>query len=142
MRVVLDTNTIISAILWGGIPWQVYQSALSEQYILLSSEILLDELDKVLRRPKFIPMLSAVNKSVDAVVTAHRNIVESVTPVELSPDVVRDPKDRAILACAIGGDAQYIVSGDKDLLVLHEFHKIPILNAARFLEHLANELLD
>jgi predicted nucleic acid-binding protein len=50
MRVVVDTNTIISALFWGGMPWQVYQAALSEQYVALTTNAVLDELRNV--RPR------------------------------------------------------------------------------------------
>jgi uncharacterized protein len=133
IRVVLDTNTLISGFFWGGIPWQVYTAALDEKYILLTSDALLAELSNVLQRPKFVPALNAIQKTAETIVNEHLLISESVIPIEVSAEIIRDPKDRIVLAAALGGKADFIVSGDKDLLVLQIFENIPIISASQFL---------
>jgi putative PIN family toxin of toxin-antitoxin system len=117
----------------------VYEAALTEQYVLITTSVLLDELNNVLHRPKFVPALKAANKTAGGILATHHKIAEHVTPIEIAPDAVRDPKDRAVLACAIGGSANCIVSGDKDLLVLSSFQNIPILSASQFITWLAQQ---
>ena len=124
MRVVLDTNTIISGLFWDGTPWQVYRAALTGEYTLLASDALINELDEVLHRPKFIPALAEIGRTPESLVASHSEIVALVHPADIAPDTIRDPKDTMILACAVGGKADYIVSGDKDLLVLDEYQRI------------------
>jgi len=60
-----------------------------------------------------------------------------VESTEVPVDVVRDPKDRAVLECAVGGNADFIVSGDRDLLVLAAYQNIVILTAEQFVQHMA-----
>ena len=136
MRVVLDTNTIISGLFWDGLPWQVYHAALTGEYVLLASDAMIKELDDVLHRQKFAAALTEIDKTPELVVASHREVVELVHPADIAPDTVRDPKDTMILACAIGGKADYIVSGDKDLLALDIYQRIPIFSAVQFLEKL------
>lgn len=62
-----------------------------------------------------------------------------VTPIAISEAMLRDPNDRIVLECALGGEASYIVSGDKDLLTLQHYNHIPILNASEFLDILGSE---
>lgn len=62
-----------------------------------------------------------------------------IDPVPLSPDICRDPEDVKILGLAVAGSANYIVTGDKDLLVLKEFQGIPILNPRAFSSLLHSE---
>ncbi|HLY26796.1 MAG TPA: putative toxin-antitoxin system toxin component, PIN family [Aggregatilineales bacterium] len=66
-----------------------------------------------------------------------RILAEIVAPVELPTDVVRDPKDVAVLACALGGNAQYIVTGDDDLLTLKKYRNISIVSPTQFIEVLS-----
>jgi uncharacterized protein len=72
----------------------------------------------------------------NTILSEYRTITELVTPAEIPPDAIRDPKDIPVLACAVGGKADYIVSGDNDLLVLTAYQNIPILSAAQFLKRL------
>lgn len=138
MRVVLDTSTIISALFWGGSPLQAYEAAIQGRYILLTSPVLLDELSNVLHRPKFAPALAAIRKDADEIIAEHHEIVELVTAADIPADAIRDPKDRTVLGCAVGGRADYIVTGDKDLLVLTSYQPILIMNTTEFLQRLVS----
>jgi len=129
MRLLLDTNTIISGLFWDGTPEELYQIAVSEPHTLVTSNVLLAELEGVLGRAKVAPALQMTGQSVAEIVMRHGELVEIAEPVEIAPNVVRDPKDRAVLACVIGGEVDMIVSGDKDLLVLNNFQHIPIVTA-------------
>ena len=138
-RVVLNTNTLISGIFWPGTPRLVYLAATQERFQILTSDCLFTELNSVLRRPKFTPVLNALAKTAEDLIIELRGMVEFVSAVEIPAGIVRDPKDAMVLACAIGGKADFIVSGDKDLLTLTAYENIPILNAAQFLQRLADD---
>lgn len=133
IRAVLDTNTIISGIFWSGIPRQLYVAAFEERFQILTSDDLFAELDVVLHRKKFAPGLEALGKTADDLLNELRRAAEFVVPSEIPLEAVRDIKDRMVLACAVGGKANYIVSGDKDLLVISAYEHIPILSAGQFL---------
>ena len=87
------------------------------------------------RRPTFLQRLSAIGKTVREVLADYIEIVELVEPLEV-PQVVRDPDDNHVLACALAAKAEIVVSGDKDLLDLAQYQDIPILPAATALQRL------
>lgn len=135
---VLDTNTVISALFWGGIPRKAYRAA-QTHYSLLTTEDLIAELDAVLHRPKFVDFLTQIGQTPEDILSVYRGLSHIVAPVEIPEDVVRDPKDRIVLECAVGGHADYVISGDKDLLVLERYANIPIISAVRFIEILESD---
>src|SRR5262245_58273324 len=137
MRVVFDTNTIVSALLWGGTPRKAIELAAAQQIGILSSEGLLNELTRVLTRPKFQPKFNAIGRSPAEVIAEYAASVETVVAADIPPRAVRDAKDQVLLGCAVGGKADIIVSGDKDLLVLDAYGDIPILSADQFLQRLS-----
>ena len=99
-----------------------------------SSEEILAELLSVLSRPHLQVRLTARKRTPEEVVTKIRRIAFLVEPAEIIPPTgLRDLKDLPILRCAVGGQAQIIVSGDRDLLELKEFQGIPILTPRRLL---------
>lgn len=130
MRYVFDTNVIVSALLSeNGKPAQAFQYALMNGEVLLSRDSL-KELKEVLGRKKF-----------DRYVTSERRkefletLVKLVVLVEIieSVDECRDSKDDKFLELALNGKAQYIISGDDDLLVLHPFRNVNIITVEGFL---------
>lgn len=123
-RAVLDTNTIISGLFWQGPPRIVLNEAALKTFALLISDELITELDEVLSRQKFSKLRTALGKSASEITSDLLTVIELVPPAEIPHHAVRDPKDRKVLACAVGGQADYIVSGDKDLLVLDSFQSI------------------
>jgi uncharacterized protein len=100
---------------------------------------LLGDLATTLSRDKFAEQLARRQLTVDSMIEQYRSAVEFVDPKEVPPAIVRDPKDRAVLACAVGGMADFIVSGDKDLLVLRVYEDIAIVSADQFLQRLESE---
>jgi uncharacterized protein len=128
---VVDTNTLISALLFpNSMPYQALNSA-TEKGILLFSEATLDELIDVISRAKFDKYISRELRQ-DFVLELVRDaiIVLKIPLVKAS----RDSKDDKFLGLAITGLASCIITGDKDLLELHPFQNIPILTAKDFLE--------
>ena len=130
LRIVCDTNVLVSAIL---LPQSVPGRALSyarSQHVLLTTEDLAGELQHVLARPKFDRYLTQSIR--DEFVAGYIFEAEFVAVIE-HVTICRDPKDDCVLEAAINGQATLILSGDDDLLTLGNFRGIPILTAADFL---------
>lgn len=127
-RVVLDTNLYISGFFYGGLPAQLLSLASERKICTLVSEATLDELGRKLasRFPSSSPDASRILSEV-AELSSSVIVSEAIR-------VCRDPDDDRILECAIAGAADYIITGDKDLLALHPFRGIPIITARKFLE--------
>lgn len=129
MQLLLDTNTAISGLIWQGFPGKLIEEAVSGRIQLISTEILLDELWEVLQRPKFKRNMVRLSVTAEELFEGYAALVELVEPVDLKDSVSRDPDDDHVLAAAIGGKADLIVSGDDDLLVLRKYQGITILGA-------------
>ena len=127
---VLDTNVLISALLWPGMPTRLIDLASEGEIQLFTSRALLDELSETLLRPKFIRAVAATGLSAATLVKHYQRLAQSVTARKLTQQICRDADDDAILACALAAHAEMIVTGDKDLLVLHPFRGVDILNPA------------
>lgn len=134
-RVVLDTNLLVSYLLTAGTTLsQIIDAWEAERVVVLTSPPVLDELIEVLDRPRLRQNLSS-----DPRVLVELLLTEAVlTPGQLTVSgVCRDPKDDKFLACALEGGANYIVTGDADLLVLQTYHGARIVRPAEFVELLA-----
>jgi len=131
MRLVLDTNTIISALLWKGAPHGLLATARERRATTLhTSAKLLAELVDVLSRNKLASAVAATGENPDTLLRRYVNLVQVHVPTVIPPAVLSDPDDDEVLACAIAANAQLIVSGDRDLLSLKTYRGIPIVNAA------------
>jgi putative PIN family toxin of toxin-antitoxin system len=132
-KVVFDTNVLISGFLWGGLPGQALNCIFDERARLLTSTDLTNELRITLSRPKFAKRLAALNRTPSEYLMTFEKMAYRVQSVEVPSGIIRDPKDRIVLGCAVGGQADCIVSGDRDLLVLESYETIPIWTVAHFL---------
>ena len=137
LRLVADTNTVVSALLWHGAPHRLFGAIQSEELSFYASRALLDELADVLPRRKLARAVQASGKSASALVAEYQGLVQLVQPRVLPRPVGRDPDDEAVIACALAARADLIVSGDQDLLVLKIYRRIRILSAAEALELIA-----
>jgi uncharacterized protein len=133
MSIVLDTNVWLSAILWGGVPGQILQRVENGELQVIGSEAILDELRRTLDRPKLQKRLTQLGFEADAVMLAIRQVMVVVPTVPIAVPNLRDPKDAIIVAAAIAGNVEAIVTGDQDLLVLGAVEGIPILLPSDFL---------
>lgn len=132
-RVVLDTNILISGIGWSGSPKDVIEAFLKGEFILLISESLLNELERILNYKKFYFIPGYLKESLI------RNLLKAAEIVEIKKklDIVKeDPEDNKVLECALFGKADYIVTGDKHLLKLCKFNNIKILTPIEFLKEI------
>lgn len=131
VRYVFDTNVIISALLFeNSKPAQALRYALANGEVLLSID-LLEELNEVLGRERFNRYLTSEEREEFLEV-----LIEQAVLVEITENVqeCRDPKDDKVLELALNGEAQYIISGDRDLLVLHPFRDVFVVTADEFLK--------
>lgn len=130
-RYVFDTNVIISALLFNNsIPGQAFFHALDDGIILMSQS-LAEELDDVLGRKKFnrYVKLEERERFLESLI-GESELVEIIDTV----CVCRDPKDDRILELAVNGNARFIVTGDKDLLILEPFRGVQIVTPLQLLE--------
>jgi putative PIN family toxin of toxin-antitoxin system len=133
MKCVLDTNILVSAFLWQGLPARLIQHASKNEIQLFTSHALLAELDEVLHRKKLAKAVENTGFSADQLLSHYRRLAYRVTARQLIKRISRDPDDDHVLACALAARADLIVSGDRDLLVLKSFREIPIVTAAEAL---------
>jgi putative PIN family toxin of toxin-antitoxin system len=132
-RFVLDTGVLISAVLLpGSVPRQALDLAFAMGIVLASVDTI-DELDEVLRRPKFNRYLREEERLL--FLTAFIRDANVIDVTEKLTEC-RDPKDNKILELAISGNAACIVSGDSDLLVLNPFRGVTILTPQEFVRGL------
>lgn len=136
MRLVLDTNTIVSGTLWLGTPHLLLTAAHAKRFTPCTCREILLELLRVLNRPKFAARLALNKSNARRIVTEHRRQALVVSLPPAIPKVCRDPNDDVFLACAIQSAADAIVSGDKDLLSLVHYQRIPILTPSQALKNL------
>lgn len=130
LRLVLDTNTAVSGLLWNGTPARLIDLAETQRVQLYSSSTLIDELRSVIFREKFASRLKARNLAPELLVSGYAALVQLVELRAITPTILRDPADDVVLETALAAQADLIVSGDSDLLDLREFAGIPILPAA------------
>jgi putative PIN family toxin of toxin-antitoxin system len=129
MRIVADTNTVLSGLLWHqGPPRRLINLARERAVTLCTSLTLLAELAEVIGRDKFAKRVHAATLSAAELVQDYERLAELVEPQPLPMPASRDADDDHVLACALAAQADLIVSGDHDLLTLHEYQGIPILS--------------
>jgi putative PIN family toxin of toxin-antitoxin system len=138
VRLVLDTNTAISGLLWHGTPGKLIDAARTQSVLLCTSAVLLAELRGVLTREKFAMQLQARSLSTVEVFDGYAALTNIVIPAVIPPTIINDPSDDAVLACALGAKAELIISGDRHLLDLKEYQDIRIVTAVEAVRVLSN----
>jgi putative PIN family toxin of toxin-antitoxin system len=133
ITVVIDTNVIISAILFGGIPGELIPLWKSGRIKPLASKEIIDEYIKVLAYPKFELSEAEINFILYSEMLPYFQVV---VPKPGRKIVKKDHSDDKFIHCAKAGKASVIISGDQHLLSLKSHGKIKILTPAKFLENL------
>ncbi len=133
ITVVIDTNVIVSAILFGGIPGELMPLWKSGRIKPLVSKEIIDEYIKVLAYPKFELSEAEINYILYNEILPYFDIIQ----IKDSPVIIKvDPSDDKFIHCAKTGKAGVIISGDQHLLNLKTYQKIKILTPVKFLENL------
>jgi uncharacterized protein len=128
VKVVFDTNILIAAFLTEGLCSGLLIRARKHDFDLILSDDILREFKGILTK-KFKISSSDISEITDIITEAASGILHKVSS---APRICRDPNDDMIIACAVDADADYIVTGDEDLLTLKKFKKITILNPRSF----------
>lgn len=132
IKVVLDTNILVSALVFGGIPQDLVDLVITKQIAGITSLPLLIELIEILTKKfKFAP------EKIYQIETKLKKNFEFVRPNK-ALDVVRDKDDNRVLEAAVKGVCDFIITGDQDLLNLGKYRKIKIVTPTQFLEELKN----
>lgn len=132
-RVIIDTNILISAFLWGGRPAAVLTRCLALNIQMLYTDATLAEFVETLNKPKFDRQLARRDFTRDVIIDRWRQFSTLVSASDVPENVIADPKDVIILAAAIGGNADAVITGDDHLLRLVTFGKARMITTAQFL---------
>lgn len=128
MIVCFDTNVLVSAVATRGLCADIVNAALAEHQLIVG-ETVLAELRQVLRHKLRIP--AATVEEMDAFLRLHATVIDSAPALDIR---VRDDSDRAVLAEAVAGKADVLVTGDQDLLEVASKAPIKILSPRGFWE--------
>ena len=130
MRVVLDTNTVVSALLFSGISSKLVSLWQKGLITPLLSRKILDEYLRVLSYPKFDLSEGEIKELIQEEILSYAEVVKPKRRLRV---VQRDPSDNKFVECAVAGKARVIISGDKELLSLGRYRQIRIQSPAQFL---------
>ena len=130
-KLVLDTNTSISGFLWEGNEAKLIRKIESGKASSFISKEILEEIDEVLRRDKFVTILKVANTTADEVLSKIVSLSTIVIGPKLEENVVKEDKDDdKFIECAVNAKANIIVSGDDHLLKLKEYENIKIMTTS------------
>ncbi len=130
LRVILDTNVLISSIIFGGKPRQIIKLLQENKIVAVTSPILIAELLEILvKKFKFMPAKIVL---IQELIKENFNIIH---PSEVVNVVIRDEDDNRVLEAAIEGNCSHIITGDKDLLDIVTFRDITIVTLDDFLSN-------
>ncbi len=137
VRLVADTNVVLSALLWGGPPLRLIETAKGAETTLWTSVPLLAELKGVLGRSKFAARIHRIGSTPDQLLRRYLDIVNVVRSARIAPVIARDPADDQVLAAALASNAGLIVSGDAHLLDLESWRGICVVRVSDALKIVA-----
>lgn len=132
MRLVLDTNVVASAMLWGGNPKLLLQAGRENRAKLFASVALLTELGDVLARPKFASKIAAAMLTPDQLVARYAELALVVRPQPV-PRIAPDPDDDIVIGTALAAKADCLVTGDGALLSVGKYETVRITGVAETL---------
>lgn len=139
MKLVLDTNTIISGFLWEGNESRLLEKIEKEKNInLFLTEDILEEITDVITRKEFVELLQKAKLTPEDILTKITSAAKIIEPIEKVDVIKEDPDDNKFLDCGISCGADYIISGDKHLLKVKECRGIPIIRTSKILEIISN----
>lgn len=139
LRILFDVNVLISALVYGGSPRKVVDLVIDGTHVFLTSREIQTQLLNTLEYKKFQARLKSMDVTPKQLVTPVVVASEVVSPATIPANSVRDLKDVMILAAAVGGRADYLVSGDKDLTSIQHFQNVKIVTPAQLLSILIDD---
>ena len=133
MKVVLDTNVIVAAFATRGLCAELFEVCLIKCKIVLSEYILSEVAEKLVTK------IHLPQSIVEEILQFLKEHVQIVKPEMIEPFILKDKKDIPIIGTALSGNAQFLITGDKELLSLREYRNIEILSPREFWERLKNK---
>jgi|SRR3989344_5651594 len=135
MKVVIDTNVVISGTFWTGKSFQILKLVDQKKILMILTLPILKEYDNIINSDEILEKITVYQKARIQVMQKILNKAIFVEPKERVDIIKNDPDDNKFLEAAIAGGADYIISQDKKhLLILKKFRNIPILSPDEFLE--------
>ena len=129
MKIVIDTNVLISGVFFGGFPRKILSAVVSQKITACATAEIINESEEIVQE-MINRKQGHINRAILSPLIQAMEIIEPVTHI----GICRDPDDNKFLECAKDSHALYIVSGDKDLLVIEQFGNIQIVTAKDFYE--------
>ncbi|MCM1057651.1 MAG: putative toxin-antitoxin system toxin component, PIN family [Firmicutes bacterium] len=129
MKIVIDTNVLISGVFFGGFPRKILSSVVNGEMTACATPEIIDEYESIVQE-MIDRKQGHINRNILTPLITAMEIIEPVTHVE----ICRDPDDNKFLGCAKDSRSLYIVSGDKDLLAVEKYKNIQIVTAKEFCE--------
>ena len=126
----IDSNIFVSSFFWKGNPRKIFDRVIDGFDELFIANDILEEIREVLSRDKF----DAETKEIDDYIKIIENYSQKIVHNNIIENVSRDIDDNKIVKCGLEGNVEYIITGDKDLLVLKEYKSIKIINPKEYLE--------
>ncbi len=135
MKIVVDTNVLISGVFFGGYPKKILSASVDGKIRACASMEILNEYQEIIQE-----MVQRKQGHID--VSILNPLIQSMEIIEPASkiEICRDPDDDKFINCAKDAQAMYIVSGDKDLLVIQQFENISIVTAKEFCERYLSEI--
>lgn len=137
MRLVLDTNVVASALLWGGSPRLLLQAARDMRVTLFTSTPLLSELTDILGRRKFEQKIAAAQLSIDEIVDRYAEMAILVRPSSIS-GIAPDPDDDVVIGTAMAAQADWIVTGDIPFLSIGAYQNVEVIGVGEAVQKLTS----
>ncbi len=129
MNIVIDTNIVISGIFFGGYPRKILEAVNEKKFCAYAATAIIDEYYEIINE-----MIERKYGKINIPVLSHLISKIKIIPLLSCVNLCRDPDDNKFLECALDASAQYIISGDKDLLDIKTFENIQIIEAKSFCE--------
>lgn len=131
----IDTNTLVSAIINinSSVSQEIYQSFIEKRFLLITSPSILEEVDEVIHRERIMSFHKLPLKQLEEIISELANL-SYIVPGNTKIDISRDPDDNKIIAAAVEGNTDYIVSRDRDILDLKEYNNIKIISPEQFMK--------
>jgi putative PIN family toxin of toxin-antitoxin system len=137
VRLVVDTNVVVSALLWDGMPKRLMMTQFSKEILFFTSIPLLVELAGVLSRSKFRQKITGAGYSIGQLVGLYAGMANVVRPTVMPP-VAPDPDDDVVIGTALAAKADFIVTGDRGLLSVVEYEGVRILSVREMMDRLVS----
>jgi len=128
VKIVIDTNVLVSGLIWGGRPGEIIELVITQEIETYASEKMMFEYFRILEK---------LTKNNTSLINQWKMfLLDTITIIETNESITEcsDPNDNMFLECAIASDAKIIISGDADLLSMSPFRTVEILNVTDFLK--------